>query len=340
MYECNTLEHTVVNPRNAAICDLITRGLEFAPGSIPFSYFLAVLAFGDGKYGQAIKAIQKVLLSHWGFNASHCHLLLAQIRLYMKQFDDAEAALARAVSYEFGIRSTLCYRVISAELSEARGQYDKAIETLIGVRKITDYVKSTHNEKVNLTLLMARCYHKQHKFEKTLQVLTDGITEWASTGENDRILLFQASVLADSGRIRDGIEILEHFPPTNPHYAKAQRKAAKIYLRKLNDKIAYIRCFRQLVKALPNKANYVLLGDAYQHVNRFQESIECFFSAFQSNPNDKDISIRLARSLFTVHNYTAALSAYTQAISASNNDLHAQLEYCRALVTLCRLDDA
>jgi tetratricopeptide repeat protein 21B len=258
----------------------------------------------------------------------------------MKQFDDAEAALGRAVSYDFGIRASLRYHMINAELSEARGQYDKAIDILDELTKTAEYQQSTANEKVNLTLFMARCYQKSDKINDALKVVSDALTTWAETPDEDRIRLFHGSLLAGSGKIRDGIEILEAFPPTNPQYTKAQKTAAKIYLTKLNDKASYIRCFRQLVKVSPNKSNYILLGDAYRRVNRFQESVDSFFSAFQVDPRDKDISMRLARALFIVHNYTAALSAYVHAIEVSNNDPQAQLEYCRALVTLRRLDDA
>ena len=77
LHECDTLDWTVPNPKNAPVCDLIAKALEFVPGSVPFSYYLAVLAFSEERYAQATRAIQSVLTSHWGFNASQCHLLLA-----------------------------------------------------------------------------------------------------------------------------------------------------------------------------------------------------------------------------------------------------------------------
>jgi tetratricopeptide repeat protein 21B len=105
MTECNALERTVAHPQNGPVCDIIQHMLDFVPGAVPFSYFLAILAFGEQRYLQATRAIRNVLGSRWGFNASQCHMLLAQIRLQMKQYDDAESELGREVSYDFQIRN-------------------------------------------------------------------------------------------------------------------------------------------------------------------------------------------------------------------------------------------
>jgi tetratricopeptide repeat protein 21B len=95
-----------------------------------------------------------------------------------------------------------------------------------------------------------------------------------------------------------------------------------------------------MVRVAANKTNYILLGDAYHRVHRFEESVECFSSALETDQSDKNCALRLARALMIVHDYDAALGAYTQAIQVSNNDPQAQVEYCRALVKLLRLDEA
>jgi tetratricopeptide repeat protein 21B len=148
MFQCNTLDHTVAMPLNGPMCEILLITLELVPGCVPFSYYLAILAFGEERYPMATRAIQFVLTSRWGFNASQCHLLLAQIRLQMRQFDDAEAALSRAVSYDFGIRNTLRYQMINAQLSEARAQFDKAIGIVAEIKKSAEYATSTRTRKL------------------------------------------------------------------------------------------------------------------------------------------------------------------------------------------------
>lgn len=340
LHECNTLDWTVANPRNGPVCDLIARALEFVPGSVPFSYYLAVLAFGEERYAQATRAIQSVLTSHWGFNASQCHLLLAQIRLQMKQFDDAEAALSRAVSYDFGIRSSMRYQMINAQLCEARAQYTKAIEILRDIMKGAEYEQSSPNEKVNLSLFYAECYQKMDQMSDALKIVADAQAQWAGTPDADRISIFKASLLASGGRIREGLDILEAYEPKNPNYTKAQKMAAKIYLTKLNDKAAYVRCFKQMVSQSRNKTNYLLLGEAYMKVNMFKESVECFNAALESDPSDQNVALHLARALMVVHDYEQALDVYLRAIELGHNDSKSQLEYCKALIKLRRLDDA
>lgn len=340
MFNCNTLERTVADPKNGPICDLIARILEYIPGAIPFSYYLAVLAFGEGRYAQATRAIQAVLNSHWGFNASQCHLLLAQIRLQMKQFDDAEAALSRAVSYDFNIRSSLRYNMISAQLNDARGQFDKAVETLNGLMKSPEYEQAPSNEKVNVSLFLAHALRRLKKNDEAQRVVTDALNSWHGTPDEDRIKLFQAQLLSGIGKIHEGLDILESFEPTNPQYTKAKKTAAKIYLTKLNDKNTYIRCFKQMVQSVPSKTNFVLLGDALLKVKRFDEAVQFFHSALNSDPSDQTVALHLARALLIVHDYDSAINAYLHAIQVGNNDPHSQLELCRAFVKLRRLEEA
>lgn len=339
MYECNTLERTVSNPKNGPICDIIARVLEFVPGAVPFSYYLAVLAFGEGRYAQATKAIQSVLLSHWGFNASQCHLLLAQVRLQMKQFDEADVSLTHAVSFDFSIRQSLRYNMILAQLSEARGQFDKAITTLKSVMKSPEYQSSADNEKVNVYLFLARCYKKLGQTSDAMNTTNDALSMWQGI-DGDRIRLFLASLYSETGKIREGLDILESFQSTSPMFTKAKKKAAKIYLNKLNDKAAYIKCFKTLVSEVRSKGNYVLLGDALMKVKRFDEAVLCFHQALKSDPSDQTVALHLARAYLIVHDFDNALNAYNRAIQVGNSNPNIQIEYCKTLIKLRKIEDA
>ena len=340
LHECNTLDWTVASPLNGPVCDLIARALEFVPGSVPFSYYLAVLAFGEERYMQATRAIQSVLMSHWGFNASQCHLLLAQIRLKMKQFDDAEAALNRAVSYDFGIRSSLRYQMIHAQLCEARAQFSKAVEIIQDIMKGNEYEASGSNEKVNIALFLAQCYQRMDKMQDALKIVADAQAKYSGTGDEDRIRMFRATLLASNGMVREGLDVLESYDPTSPHYSKAKKLAAKLYLSKLNDKTAYIKCFKDMAENAPSKGNFLLLGEAYMKINQFSQSVACFKKALQADPHDQNVALHLARALIVVHQYDTALQVYRGAIKLGNGDLHSQLEYCRALVKIRRFEDA
>ncbi|KAH0786423.1 TPR Domain containing protein [Histomonas meleagridis] len=340
MNECNTLDKTVSNPQNGILCDIIQRCIDIIPGAIPFSYFLAILAFGEGRYSQATKTIQKVLISHWGYNASHCHLLLAQIRLQMKQYDDAEEELNRAVSFDFGIRSSLRYNMINARLFEARGQYEKSVEILKDLIKSSEYQKSSQNEKVDISIFLARCYSKLNRYTDSINIITEALSLYKNTPDEDRIKLFQGSLLTNMGKISEGLNILETFDPKSSQYSKAHKTAAKIYLTKLNDKTSYIKCLKKMAETVPNKTNYLLLGEALMKVKRFNEVVKYFKSALSFEPNDPNVALQYARSLMIIHNYDSALNAYQHAIEVSHNDFHAQLEYCKALFKLHRYEES
>ena len=340
MYCCNTLERSVPSPKNGPVCDIIAAVLEYIPGAVPFSYYLAVLAFGEGRYSQATKAIQSVLGSRWGFNGSQCHLLLAQVRLQTKQFDEAEQSLNRAVSFDFSIRNSLRYNIINVQLLEARGQYENAIKTLREVIKGPEYQTASNSEKVNIFLMIARCQKKDGKEKEAENTLNNALSSYKDTFDEDRIQFYMATLYSDTGRIREGLDILENIKTDSPMYTKAKKRAAKIYLNKLNDKGSYIRCFKELVSGAKNKTTFVLLGDALMEVKRFDEAVECFNQALSCDRYDQEVALHLARALFVVHDFDASLAAYKHAIQVSNNSPKALLEYCQTLLKLKRLDEA
>ena len=339
MEHCSTLDRTVADPRNGPVCDLIDIMLEFIPGAVPFNYYLAVLGFGEGRYAQATKAIKIVLESHWGYNVSQCHLLLAQIKLQMKQFDEADAALNRAVGFDFGIRSTLRYNMILAELNDARGQYDKAVETALALTKTKEFISAKDPEKLTVILFIAKVYKRAGNFKESLKTVDDALTKFSGSKEEGQIKLFKATLLAKSDHVQEGLAILDSFDEKNQLFSKARKTAAKIYLNILKDKAAYIKCFNQLVEVAPNKTNYLLLGDALMNVKRFNEAVEYFNSALEEDPHDGQVALHLARGYMIVHAFKDALDAYQNAISLTN-DNQIVLELCKTEIKLRHYDDA
>jgi tetratricopeptide repeat protein 21B len=337
---CTTLEQTVADPKNGQVCDLITHMIENVPGIIPFSCYLAVLAFGEGRYVQATKAIQSVLNSHWGFNPPQCHLLLARIRLQMKQFEDSESSLNRAVSNNFEIRNTLRYQMISAQLQDAKGEYEKATETIQSLKKSIEYRNALLTEKVNVNLFLSRSLRWQGKNNESIQVLDETLAQWGETPKRDKILLFKASLLSKVDRSYDGLAILDQFQSHSVYFSRARKKAAKIYLSKLNDKASFIKCFKQLASEVPAKGNFILLGEAYMKVKKFDDSVEAFKNAAHVDSNDYQVAIHCARSLMAVHRFDEALDAYRQASSISGHNAKASLEYASALFKLRKYEQA
>ena len=340
MEYCNTLDRTVADPHNGEVCDLIVRMLEFIPGAVPFSYYLAVLGFGEGRYAQVTKAIQFVLNSKWGFNASQCHLLLAQIRLQMKQFDEAELALNRAVSFDFSIRSGLRYNMILAQLNDARGQYDKAVETINNLMKTSEYTTATSGERLKVNIFLSHVYKKMGKLTEAMSNIDNSMVKFTQPEETGQLQLCKATLLASSDRIPDALHILDSFEVQNPLYSKARKKAAKIYLDKLKDKTQYIKCFKQLCDASPTKTNFSLLGDAMMKVKRFDDAVECFKRSAELDLGDAQSALHLARALMIVHRYEDSMKEYDRAVTVSGNDQKIQLEECKALVKLRNYDAA
>ncbi|EAY13986.1 TPR Domain containing protein [Trichomonas vaginalis G3] len=340
MEHCNTLEKTVADPHNGDVCDLIVRMLEYVPGSVPFSYYLAVLGFGEGRFAQVTKAIQFVLNSKWGFNASQCHLLLAQIRLQMKQFEEADAALSRAVSYDFSIRSSLRYNMILAELSFAKGQFDKALETIDALMKTGEYTSSKPPEKLSIIIFKSMILKSQGKSKESIDNIDDALTKFTSENETGQLKLTKASILADSDKIPDAISILDSFDSKSPMFTAAKKKQADIYLEKLNDKAAYIRCFKALVDQSETKTNLTLLGDAYMTVKRFDDAVGCFQRAADLDLGDTKAAIHLARGFMIVHRYDDALKEYERACANSEGDNKVLFERCHTLLKLRYYDEA
>lgn len=337
---CNTLEGSSADPKNAPVCDIIVRMLDYVPGSVPFSYYLAILAYGEGRYTQAMKAIEKVLRSKWGYNSSTCHLLLAQIRLQLKQFDEAENSLNRAVSNDFGIRSTLRYNLIVAELNEAKGNYDASIKMINDITKTVEFVQAQPADRVNVAIFLSKIYRKMGKSAESISTIDDAISKFEETEGSGRLRLYKASLLSKLGRTSEAVQMLEAILPDDQLYTPAKKKLAKIYITKMNDKLQYLKCFKELVESNPSKINKMLLGDAYIKVKRFDDAINYFNSALNEDPNDEELAIRYARSLMIVHQYDDAVQAYQQAAVTSNTPERASLELCKCLLKLRRYEDA
>lgn len=340
MMHCNTLDRTVGDPRNGPVCDVIIRMLDFLPGSVPFSYYLAVLGFGEKRYSQAMKAIQFVLTSRWGFNASQCHLLLAQIKLRLKQFDEVENSINRAVSHDFGIRSTLRYNMIHAQLEEARGHYDEAIKAARGLTKTVEYIQAPSSERINTLLFIAKTQKHAGKMNDAIETINEALTQFSGKSEEGTIKLFQASLFAKMGNINEALMILDTFEIDSQLFTMAKKKAAKIHLNLQKDKNAYIKCFRQLCEASPTKQNKLLLGDALMKVKKFDEAVDYLSDAFEDDTSDTEIAIHLARSLMIVHQYEMACDVYHRAIDISDNDPAIVYEYALSLFKLRRFEDS
>jgi tetratricopeptide (TPR) repeat protein len=173
-----------------------------------------------------------------------------------------------------------------------------------------------------------------------IKTVQDAKAEWKGTPEEGRIEIFRGTLIANSEKVREGLDILEAFELTSPHFSRARKAAAKIYLTKLNDKTPYLRCFKFLVDKDPDKESYMMLSNAYMKVNQFEEAVWSFSRALEADPSDQEVALHLARSLMVVHQYEAALEAYIQAVSMSCDDAHTQLEYARALTKIRRYDEA
>jgi len=326
---CNTLDHTVSNPINGPICDLIARMVEFLPGIIPFSYYLAILAFGENRYSQAIKGIMNVLSSKWGYNQSNGYILLAQIRLQMKQFDEAEACLNRAVSYDFGIRSSTKYLFISSQLYEAKGQFNNAQNLIADALKNTKY--TSPKDVVEMTKFLANIMLKTEQIDQARSIIEKLLASFADTEFYTEIMIFKANFLSEIGNINESFNILKSIPTQSPAFSKAIKYIAEIYLIKLRDKSSYIKCFRSLVHEKPTKKNFVLLAKAYKRVKMFSQATESYEKAFEIDDSDQKIALKLARSYSIIHEYQKALNTYNIATEISNHNNEIILEQCEFL---------
>lgn len=115
---------------------------------------------------------------------------------------------------------------------------------------------------------------------------------------------------------------------------------AEVYLHKQKNRLAFTRCFKELVDDSPGSQSYLMLGNAYmtiqgRHIDIIfslrlknvlkkkqlepDEAIDAYKHAHRLNPNDGYLASTLGRAYVKTHQYAKAINYYKEATRQTDN---------------------
>lgn len=78
---------------------------------------------------------------------------------------------------------------------------------------------------------------------------------------------------------------------------------ANIYLKVLNDRQSYARCYKEIVDAEPSLSSFLLLGDAYLDIEEPELSVAVYKTALEVFPREFSLHGKIGKALMKTHNY-------------------------------------
>ncbi|KAK2839753.1 hypothetical protein Q5P01_013493 [Channa striata] len=310
---------------------LLDTVVKIVPGLLQGVFLLAKVRYQSGD----IEAAQSSLHHCLEQCPSHAdaHLLMAQIHLLQGNFMLCSQSLELCLSHNFEIREHPLYHLINAQAKKKMGELSEAIQTLQmamslpGVRRAGSSSKSK-NKKVELSpadcvsvfLELAEALWLNGEQHEAAKVMQDAINEFSGTPEELRVTIANADLALLRGDTELALSMLRNITPEQPYYIQAKEKMADIYLNHRKEKRLYASCYREMVEKLPSTHTYLLLGDAYMHIQEPEKAIEVYEHALKKNPKDGALASKIGKALVKTHNYVKAINYYEAALKTEQKN--------------------
>lgn len=187
---------------------------------------------------------------------------------------------------------------------------------------------------------LAELHIKLDHIPEATKLVKDAMHEFAGTPEEVRVVIANSEIAMKRGDVEAAIHMLSNIPPDSTAYTQAQKVKADILLKHRNDKRAYTKCYRDLVKRSPGEQSQVLLGDAYLRVQMPEEAIAAFEEALKMNPSNSALASKIGKSLVLTHDYERAVAYYEAALSSNSSDVQLRSDLTELFCKLKKFDEA
>ncbi|XP_025066742.1 tetratricopeptide repeat protein 21B isoform X1 [Alligator sinensis] len=305
--------------------------VKTVPGLLQAVFLIAKVKYLSGDIEAAHSSLQHCLEQNPSY--AEAHLLMAQVFLAQNNFKLCSQSLELCLSYNFEVREHPLYHLIKAQTQKKMGEISEAVKTLRMARSLPGMRRSSASSKskakrieidacdrvsVFLELVDAHCLNgEQHEAAKVLQ---DAINEFSGTPEELRVVIANADLALAQGDVEQALTMLRNITPEQPYFVQAKEKMADIYLQYRKDKKLYASCYRDLVEQLPSSHTFLLLGDAYMHIQEPEEAIEVYEQALKKNPKDAALASKIGKALIKTHNYSTAIGYYEAALKSGQQN--------------------
>lgn len=244
------------------------------PGLLPAVYRLARTQFLCGDMAASMRTLHRLLHE---LDATHtdAHLLHAQIYVRQRQFDRAAQQLDVCLAHDFRVRERPLYHLLCGiclrqqpQQSQAALKSFESASALLSAAAATEATDATLPvvDRVTLCLELAGTYEQLGRAADAEATVRRGALEFANTAEEGRLVLASADLALQLGRTQEAIDTLKQILPGQPYYVHTKTKLATVYLQKQRNRLAFTRCFRELVDESPSARSYLMLGNAYMTI--------------------------------------------------------------------------
>ncbi|XP_055902735.1 tetratricopeptide repeat protein 21B-like [Eupeodes corollae] len=304
------------------------------PGSVKAIFLMAKVEFLCGEISSSTTTLQKIL-NDIDPTYTDAHLLIAQIHIQQKQFSKALQSLEIGLSHNFSVRENPLYHLLIGIVQKNQQQYVEAQKSFLNAMNLTGskftqesssnvaspkkYRKSdigsfTLADKVTLYLELIEVYIQLGESFESERLLQNAMEEFSGTSEEGRLVIANSDLGLQSGNIAKAIELLEEIQPGQSYYIQAKTHLANIYLHQRKDRVAFAKCFKQLVENCPEPESYLMLGEAYMSIQEPDLAVDAYVQALELNPNDSLLASKLGRAYVKTHQYKKAIRYYQEAV--------------------------
>lgn len=204
------------------------------PGLVVAVYQLARVQFMCSEISEAAKTLQRIL-TELDPTYTDAHLLIAQIHLQNSHFDRAAQSLDVCLSHNFKVRDSPMYHMLNGIINKNQQQHMIAIKSFLTALSISDAGGSSSktpslgmSDKVTLLLEMVDTYVTLNQNAEASKVMASAIEEFSQTPEEGRLVLSNAEMHLQQGKVAVAIELLKQIQPGEPYYIQVNHKFIKI----------------------------------------------------------------------------------------------------------------
>lgn len=208
--------------------------VKACPGSIKAIYQLAKVEFLCGDQMLAIQTLHK-LLNDLDPSYSGAHLLLAQIHIQQEQYQRAAQNLETCLSHNFEIRDNPMYHLLNGIIKKNQMQFEDAkkyFQTALNVSgtntpaNLWAPLSSGHNDthtlsladRVTLHLQMIDAFLLTNQPADAIKLMDRTFEEFANTPEEGRVIIANADIALQEGKIQKVLDYLQNIKPGQPYY--------------------------------------------------------------------------------------------------------------------------
>ncbi|KAK4881230.1 hypothetical protein RN001_004549 [Aquatica leii] len=309
-------------------------------------YLLATVQFLNGDVIKA-KSNLELILTDVNTNFVESYLLMAQIQLYVGQYERAAQSLEIGLSHNFSVRDKPLYHFISGIIEKNRNNHDEAItffKAALQVANGKDTISSlTLYDKATIYLELIDSHMQGNQLHEASKLINAVVEEFRGTSEEARIVILNAEQAIEKNEIQRAIDLLTHVQPKESYYLQAKTKLANILLEYRHDEKAYLQIYLEMVEVDPGPESFILLADAYFNTLEIEKALEMYEKAVSMNPKDAYLCSKMGKALVKSHYYAKAITYYQEAIKLTDSielklqltDLHMKLQqYDKAEILL------